>query len=727
MPRSLCLYQSRRNSVSTIHKLISRPVIAGCAIVVGATSLPMGKASAEDLEEIVVTAQKREQKLQDVAMSISAIGGDRLEDLGVKTGLDIVSQIPGLQVSGAGGGTVNAFNIRGVTQNAFAASLESPIAVYQDESYLSLNSIVDLGMFDIDRVEVMRGPQGTLFGRNATGGVVRYITAQPSKRSEGRVGLEIGEEGRIRVEGAVGGPITDSVSYRISGVRNRDDGLIKNRIGANAMQSDNWSLRGQLAIEGESLSALLKAQYLKEDSNRGGYAHVLASSGKYVTNPLATDAFGYREPDNDPFTASLDFPGWNKNEVIDLTATLDWKFGSVALTSVTNYQGVKNDYAEDSDVSPISVYHYNRGADVDQFSQELRASWSTDRTTNLLGIYFLRIDGVYFTNQFGDGFFGGGTEEADTDQVTTSYAVFGQTEVTLTDKTSVEVGARYSHDKKDYLYTSTNIFGIFQPGPVNVAREQSDDGISARLQFNYRPQDGMLLYVGYNRGIKSGGLNFPLFPQDPALLPFKGEALTSYETGVKASLGTGAELNVSAFYYKYDDYQAFSFDGLATRVINVNAKMAGGEAELRMTPIKGLELNLGMSYLWNEISDVPLAVSDGTERAPFAPRWTANGLARYSWPALSGTLSAQVDGSWRSRQNFNLVPTPVLEEPGYAVFNMRIAYASADDRWTAALAVHNLTDEKYRFYSFDTSNDWGALEDIPAVRRWYGVSVSYKW
>ena len=696
-------------------------ILAGVLMTV---AMPAG---AQELEEVVVTAQKREQRLQDVAMSISAIGGERLAELGVKTGLDIVAQIPGLQVSGAGGGTINAFNIRGVTQNAFAGSLESPIAVYQDESYLSMNSIVDLGMFDVDRVEVLRGPQGTLFGRNATGGVVRYVTNRPTRDRDGQVSVEFGQDGRLRAEGAVGGPLSESVSYRLSGVRNSDDGIIENRIGRNAMQSDNWSMRGQLAFEGSGFDALLKAQYLKEDSNRGGYAHVVAAGGRYVTDPTATDAFGYREPDNDPFTASLDFPGWNKNEVIDLTATFDWDIGDVTLTSVTNYQDVKNNYAEDSDVSPNSVYHYIRGADVEQVSQELRASWRTGRTTSLLGLYYLRIDGLYFTDQSGDGFFGTGVEKANADQVTTSYAVFGQTEVTLSEKASLEVGARYSHDKKDYLYNSTNIFDIYRPGPVKVAKDQSDDGVSARLQLNYRPQEGQLWYVGFNRGIKSGGLNFPLFPQDPALLPFKGEVLTSYETGVKASLGAGSSLNVSVFYYKYDDYQAFSFDGLATRVINVNAKMSGGELELRTMPVEGLELNFGMSYLWNRVRDVPLVVSDGTERAPFAPEWTANGVARYSWSALGGRLSAQLDGSWRSSQNFNLVPTPVLEEPAYAVLNARFGFASADDKWSAAVFVRNLADEEYRFYSFDTSNDWGALEDIPGLRRWYGASVSYRW
>ena len=689
--------------------------------------LPATAWSTEELEEVVVSAQKREQKLQDVAMSISALGGDQIIALGIKSAVDLVAQVPGLQVSGGGGGTVNTFNIRGVTQNAFAASLESPIAVYQDESYLSLNSIADLGLFDVDRIEVLRGPQGTLFGRNATGGVVRYVTAQPSREAQGKLGLEVGEDGRVRIDGAFGGPLAETLAYRLSAVRNRDDGLIENRVGPNLMQSDSWSVRGQLAHDSDGFSALLKAQYLKEDSRRGGYAHVVAQGGQYVSDPTVTDFFGYREPDSDPFTGSMDVPGWNRNSVTDLTASLDWDLGTVTLTSVTNFQDASNDYLEDADVTPLSVYNYNRGADVKQLTQELRARWRIGRYDTLLGLYYLRIDGEYFTRQYGQGYFGSDTEIANADQLTTSYAIFGQTEITLTDRSSLEVGARYSHDKKDFAYDSTNIFGIFQPGPVAITDVQSDDGISARLQFNFRPRAEQLWYVGINRGIKSGGLNYPLFPQDPAFLPFKGEVLTSLETGVKTSVGDRSTVNVALFYYDYENYQAFSFDGLATRIVSVNAKMAGGEAELRTVPIDGLELNLGVSYLWNKVRDVPLAVSSGTERAPFAPKTTLNGLAKYSWPALGGNLSAQLDGSWRSRQTFNLVTTPVLEEPAYALLNARVGYAASDERWSAAIFVRNLTDEEYRTYSFDTSGDWGALEDVPGVGRWFGASLAYSW
>jgi iron complex outermembrane receptor protein len=155
--------------------------------------------------------------------------------------------------------------------------------------------------------------------------------------------------------------------------------------------------------------------------------------------------------------------------------------------------------------------------------------------------------------------------------------------------------------------------------------------------------------------------------------------------------------------------------------------MYGGEVELTTNPIEGLDLMLGLSYLENEVRDVPLAVSDGTEKAAITPKFTVNGLIRYEWPAFDGYIAAQLDGNWKDKVSFNLVPTPALEEDGYGLLNARLSYTPAGDNWSAAVFVRNLTDEYYRMYSFDTSPDFGALEDVPGVPRWVGASLSFTW
>jgi iron complex outermembrane receptor protein len=394
---------------------------------------------------------------------------------------------------------------------------------------------------------------------------------------------------------------------------------------------------------------------------------------------------------------------------------------------VTNYQNIEDAFGEDSDVSPNSVYHYQKSNDVDQLSQELRLAYQRDGLNLVVGAYYLMIDGVYGTKQNGEGFFGADTELTVVDQKTTSGAIFGQADIDLNDKLTLVAGGRYSRDTKDFSYNATNIFGNVAPGPFSLKDKLTDDGVSAKLQLNYKPNADWLWYAGVNRGIKGGGFNYPLFPTARNLYRFKGEVLTSYEAGFKSTISGTTTFNVSSFYYDYEGYQAFSFDGLAARVLNVNATMYGGEAELVTRPVKGLEIQVGVSYLENEVRDVPLAVSDGTEVAAISPKMTLNGLVRYEWPAFGGTLSAQLDGNWRDKVNFNLVPTPALEENSYALLNARIGYATKNDKWKAAVFVHNLADEKYRVYAFDTSGDWGALEDVMGTPRWIGASLSYAW
>ena len=199
---------------SNLDQFSTRPIskhihsAAGCMALTAI--LGSSPALSQVLEEVVVTAQKREQNLQDVGVSVTAFTGDQLAKLGFTNSLDIIVQTPGLEVSGAGGGSINSFTIRGVTQNDFAASQEGPVAVYVDEAYISTNVVTGFSLFDLDRVEVLRGPQGTLFGRNATGGLLHYISVRPSQEFEGFVDVQIGESGRQRLEGAVGGGLTDT-------------------------------------------------------------------------------------------------------------------------------------------------------------------------------------------------------------------------------------------------------------------------------------------------------------------------------------------------------------------------------------------------------------------------------------------------------------------------------------------------------------------------------------
>ncbi len=690
-----------------------------------------GTLFAAVLEEVVVTAQKREQNLQDIGVSVTAFSGAQMRKLGFVESNDLIAQTPGLEVSGYGGGAIASFNVRGVGQNDYTANQEAPVALYIDEAYQSSNVTTRFSMFDVERAEVLRGPQGTLFGRNSTGGLVHYITTKPSQEFGGFVDVTLGEEGRRRVEAAAGGGLTDQVSGRLSMVYNEDDGLLDNDIGTDAQQADDWAVRGQLLIEpSEELSILLKAQYADEDAAPNGWTLNVPSYN-------ATDFFGYvDEIDGNPYTISNDFDFYQKTEVINLYGKISWDLGGFTVTSITDYQDIEHDYAEDSDSTPDSVYHYTQTADIEQISQELRLSWEGERHRSVIGVYYLDIDGDFSTEQSGLFYFGPDIFDEFAVQSTTTYAIFGQTEFDLTDQLALILGVRYNDDDKDYTLTAPDFGFPTYTGSLN------EDDFNAKVQLDYNLNDDWLLYAGWNRGIKSGGFNFPLTPVSGDVLPYSGEVLTSYEAGFKASLSDTTRLNVSVYYYDYDDYQAYNIDPFFNALLfNAEAEFYGGEIELVANPVEGLDILLGASFSDTEITGLPTDFNSldpvtfapaqtyptGKEKAPLAPDVTFNGLVRYSWSAFGGQLALQGDFRWTDDQKFNLSESEIVTESSYGIVNARLDFTSGDEAWSAAIFVNNLTDEEYRTFGVDASLFFGSGEDVFAPKRWVGGSIGYSF
>ncbi len=293
-------------------------------VMMGMTISSTVPVYAAILQEVVVTAQKREQSLQDVGVAVTAFSGDQLRALGLNNSIDLVAQTPGLEANGFGGGAISTFSIRGVGQNDFSANQEAPIAVYVDEAYISSNVSTRFSIFDIERVEVLRGPQGTLFGRNSTGGLVHYVTTNPSQDFGGFVDVEFGEDGRKRLEGAIGGGISEVVSGRLAFISNEDDGLIDNQFSPNSpsvRRTDDYSIRGKLLIvPSDDLSIIFKAQVSDEDASPGGYSLGLQEG-------TAADFFGYSDADGDPYTISADFDAFQTTEITELGMTVDWDIG----------------------------------------------------------------------------------------------------------------------------------------------------------------------------------------------------------------------------------------------------------------------------------------------------------------------------------------------------------------------------------------------------------------
>jgi iron complex outermembrane receptor protein len=619
---------------------------------------------ASVLEEVVVTAQKRAQSLQDVGIAVTAFNGNQLNQLGWASAEKVTAMTPGVTTIQPNGPSSFFTNIRGVAQNDFSGDhQESPVAVYVDDVYISAASGAGFQLFDFERVEILRGPQGTLFGRNATGGLVHYISNKPSQEADGYVEFTYADYDQTKLEGAIGGGLTDSVAGRVSFVRNKHDGLLENRIGKDLNNGDDWAVRAQLLFEfGDDVEWLLSAKGAEQDVRNGPFKHSSArlnpqtGLGEDFDGPDLTNAGdsrnpqGYQDPSSDIRQGAYNVQGYNKIETQGLTSTLKWQIGDMELVSITDFSHLEKEYLEDSDAGPNDFFAFFLKSDVDQFSQELRLSGETEGMRWVTGAFYLDIDGDFAngggaSNFFAAAFPGFGLDDPSLENLglnnpftteTTSYAIFGQLEFDLSETLTLTTGLRWSNEQKEVDYRqyfsifdspsstnavdndglglggaiwtfNTNEVGNAPGGPAFgfplITGNPNDasidkDLITAKLGLDWQMNEDVLIYASYNRGIKAGGFNAPLDATnfydgtlDPSQMTFDEEVLDAYEIGFKLSFADGkARLNGAAFYYDYQDYQAFALDSLTTFVFNTDATSSGMELELQATRLSNYSL-----------------------------------------------------------------------------------------------------------------------------------------
>jgi iron complex outermembrane receptor protein len=355
--------------------------------------LPVVAQSAV-LEEVTVTAQKREQSVQDVGIAITAFTGQQMEQLGLTNAQQVTAQAPGVHTIQPNGEANYAIAIRGVASSDFTTNVESPVALYVDEVYISQMSGAGFQLFDMDRVEILRGPQGTLFGRNATGGLVHYITKKPEEGLDGWIKGTVGDYDQYRVEGAIGGG-NDKVAGRISASYHENDGYITNRLdpSTDLNNADDTTWRAQLLFTPtDDIELLLNVRHSEQDIDTGFFENVSSIESGKLTPDEFNPVLGYIDNDGDPFAGDYDDPGYNDLETDGYTATLKWDFDAVRLTSITDLSKVERKYIEDSDASPEPVFNFFLNTDSEQFSQEIRLDGDTDTLKWVVGLYYLDLE-----------------------------------------------------------------------------------------------------------------------------------------------------------------------------------------------------------------------------------------------------------------------------------------------------------------------------------------------
>jgi len=712
-----------------------------------------GPATAQTLEEVVITAQKREQSVQDVGISVSAFTGKTLDRLELSSATEISAYVPGVHVSGSYAGQFQTFTIRGVTQNDFLDHTEAPNAVYVDDGYLAAMNSQVLTMFDVDRVEVLKGPQGTLFGRNATGGAVSIITRKPSlDEADGYVDLSYGNYDALRAEAAYSTPVSENVAIRFAGVYDSLDSVFDNRFpgGEDLGNRDVWGVRGHLLARlTDDVELWLSATVSEGTYSSGPYQsrstrNILDGNGLPVNSIEVNEPtlIGTIDPDGEDMDLLHDFSGddVNETELQSITGRLDWSFENFDFTSITDFRHYEKELYIDADATEVYLFNTLALVDVDSFTQEFRFYGESDGFRWTTGFYYLYIDNVVPKTGLDLGPIAGGVLAQDEYELeTTSSSLFAQLEYDLSESLTLVGGLRATREEKEFDYRSGIFLGTGSPlvtGPLLfTARTYSGDTddtlIAGKLQLDWRLSDETLVYLSYNRGIKAGSFNAPFgggaeITDDK--IPYDEEVLNAYEVGLKSDFLEGRmRFNASAFFYDYNDYQAFQLIGLTTQVENKDAEVFGLEAELTAEIAEGFTLFLAGSYLDTEVSDVTLSGVTADRETAFTPETSVTAIARYELPLASGALGFQGEVIYTGDFYYSLSNFDSTEVPAYTLGNLRLDYRSANDRWELNAFLENLSDERYATFGFDLSGSCGCSETAYGMPRTYGVGFRYNF
>lgn len=742
-----------------------------CAVVcVGQSYAVQSGDEAIRLEEVVVTARKREQSLQDVGLSVTAFSSEEIKRLKLTTSVEVAAHTPNLNINQAFANSVPQVFIRGVGLKDPNANANGAVGIYVDDVNLVSPMALTFQLYDIDRVEVLKGPQGTLYGRNTTGGAVKFISTKPTEEFEGYLRAGIGNYDSLQFEGAVSGSLTDSITARIAAVSNRADGFHDNRVTGNEMgDTDARAVRALFNWQiSDNASALLNLHGGNTDTSSVPFEHSgrVDLAGNPCDPRAATcyDFLGYRDADNDIYKHDIDFEG--KTELDNAGASLEVNIdiGDMLLTSITAYENSKRYHREDADASPFNVLNTYWDDDNTQFSQELRLSSGSDTRLNwIVGAFYSKEDNDLINQyDFFRGFrdlveaenplaFPGGFDPDGVNslgvtpffvdqrfsQEGESFALFAHAEWDVSDRVSVIAGIRYTEEEREMEQLTAFVEPGFSIPIVPAYSDDTDfDNLSGKLGVEFRPNEDWLFYGNISTGFKSGGYNGALVFDVAALKPFDEETLTSYEIGFKSTLfGGRARLNAAVFHYKYEDMQLFTFasvGGLPVQVLDNagESSITGMEAELDMLVTERLDVRLGLGILDTELDKYETALVGGDlsgNELVLSPEVSFNARIRYEWPLNElGVLALQTDVNYQDDIYLTPDNSDLLAQDGYWLWNGRVSLNSLDERWNLSAWIKNIEDKEYLTEAYDfSSNGWDLL--IHGMPRTYGVDVTFRF
>ncbi|MCC6850738.1 MAG: TonB-dependent receptor [Rubrivivax sp.] len=748
-------------TITTIMKFIDAGAIRsrgllGAGFAALATALPAlaqdqaGSAkqqASSGVLEIVVTAQRRPEKLQDVPVAVTVLSGDTLDAQGFNSPINLVSLVPSLQFLDSNTSRGLGFAVRGIGTVTFGDGVEQSVGTVIDGVVLGRpgQGIADLA--DIDQIEVLRGPQGMLFGKNASAGLINITTRQPELHDLSLgMRVSLGEHGEQRYQAVGNVPLGSSAALRIVGYGNKRDGIIHDYAKDRDYNGRNeWGARASLLVEpSRDLKLLVRADYSERDVPCCIWTTRSVTPGGFIG--LMQGPQVQAGPDNLGVKLSGDL--FSRTISSGASAQVDWTRDGYTLTSITAYRKWKERDGNDADLSVLPIFDLNYGDnDVSQFSQELRLASPAKNPVNwVAGLFWYDLD---LTGNYSQGGTLGqawlppgmilATHPSNTIR-TRSAAAFGQVNFDLTEQLRLFAGARYTRERYALDYdrkggTPPSEISWFPP----LAFQASDhaEKWSWRLGAQYRPELSTNVYFSVARGFKGVAvLSDNSVTASTAFVP--PEIPTAYELGVKKSWLDGRMLtNVALFRTNFDHFQAQVYDTTVTpnifRVTSAGKVVTQGlEFDFRARPVKGFTVGGGAAYI-DAFIDSPWLIpcypgqsaAQGCNASHFdakgqrlanTPRWTLSAYGEYERPLTAGlTGYAAANWSWRDRVNFAMNSNPNTELAGYGIFGGSVGVGSVDDRWRVSLYVRNLFNKHYPTVIFETPFDSGGYSQFPSL------------
>ncbi len=743
--------------------------IAGAGAGAGPAFAQAAPADGKAVEEsgssdIVVTAFKRSERLQRVGATIEALPAETLRTSRIGEIKDLATFVPNVDIKETAPGALPTVTIRGIGLDDFSTVSSPAAGIYVDEVPLSSPGLMSGNFFDLQRIEVLKGPQGTLYGRNTTAGAINILSATPENAFDYAAKAGYGNYDTFDAELMLNLPLADRAQLRLSGKTIQQGKgfwtsslLDSGASGKRDIGSRNLFLgRAQLALQPlDDLDILLKVEGERSRSEMGvpqfngtfgigtPFVPCAAILSGRLDNSGCADAYGYRQTRSNPFIGDWKgrFP-YNVDQ-INLLGKVQYRIAEFDLTSITGYIDFKRLYHIDVDATPLNQFDFDENEKVREFTQELRVGRQTKLVDIIAGAFYSwdRVigDNSNLNSQWPLLLLGAasGAGKTNYNQVTRTAAIYANGTWHLGSRIDLVTGIRYTREKRRYFGgttfdTPSPLFGVSDTFIDGTIRDRN---VTGKIGLNYRLRDDVLLFASASRGRKSGGFFSGFTNNQNQLLPYRAETLYAYEVGAKTRFSSAVTFNISGFWYDYHDPQTFvRYVDPATslsiqRVGNVDsARVFGTDIDLIVKPVTSVTLSGGLGLLDTRLSSFTTAAGPvpAGNRLPNAPASSFTGRALYEIPVGPGAkLALQGEARYSSSVFKDAGNDPLIAAERFWLFNGRVSLTDPRSHWEVALWGRNLTDRRYVVQGTNLAS-LGVVNRIYNAPRTFGLELSYR-